>query len=101
MNQFETYRRVINNLLNSEMKRKYGYNDLIFYLNPLQYISNREIDSYYGFKEIVTIYFKNPNSKYRSDTLRSDLKNCLNNIIPYVEGGGCKKVSSVLIKINQ
>ena len=101
MNQFETYRRVINKLLNSEMKRKYGYNDLIFYLNPLQYISNREIDSYYGFKEIVTIYFKNPNSKYRSDTLRSDLKNCLNNIIPYVEGGGCKKVSSVLIKINQ
>jgi len=99
MNQLEIYRRVINKLLNSEMKKKYGYNDLIFYLNPIQYISNREIVSFHGFKEIVTIYFKNPNSKYLSDTLSLDLKNCLNSIIPYVEGGGCKKVSSVLIKI--
>jgi hypothetical protein len=101
MNQLETYRRVINKLLNFEMKRKYGYHDLIFYLNPIQYISNREFVSYYGFNEIVTIYFKNPKSKYRSDRLNKDVKNCLNHILPFVEGGGCKRISSVLLKINQ
>jgi hypothetical protein len=101
MNQYEVYRRVINKLLNREMKKKYGYYDFVFYLNPIQYLNNREFYSDYGITEIVSVNIKNTITMYQKDRLALDLKNCLNNIIPYVEGMSYMRISKVIIKTNQ
>ena len=101
MNQYEVYRRVINKIMNREMKKKYGYYDFVFYLNPIQYLTNREVVSVYSIEEIVSINLKKTITMYQKDRLISDLKSCLNSIIPFVEGGDYKRISRVKIKINQ
>jgi hypothetical protein len=101
MNQYEIYYRVINKLLNGAMKKKYDYHGLVFYINPIQYITNREFSSVFGVKEIVSINLKKTINMYQKDKLILDLKNCLNSITPYVEGGDYRRISKVEIKINQ
>lgn len=101
MNQYEIYYRVINKLLNREMKKKYFYYDYVFLLNPIQYINNREVGTYYRFQEIVSINIKSPINEYQKDKLIKDLKVCLNSIVPFVEGGDYRKISNVSIKISQ
>jgi hypothetical protein len=101
MNQYEIYYRAINKLLNGAMKKKYNYHGLVFYLNPIQYITNREFPSAFGVKEIVSINLKKTINMYQKDKLIVDLKNCLNSITPYVEGGDYRRISKVQIKINQ
>jgi hypothetical protein len=101
MNQYEIYYRVINKLLNGAMKKKYDYHGLVFYINPIQYITNREFSSVFGVKEIVSINLKKTINMYQKDKLILDLKNCLNSITPYVEGGDYRQISKVEIKINQ
>jgi hypothetical protein len=101
MKQYEVCRRIINKLLNGEMKRKFHYYDYVFYLNPIQYLTNREFQSDYGVIEIVSVNIKNTITMYQKDRLALDLKNCLNNIIPYVEGMSYMRISKVKIKMNQ
>jgi len=100
-NNYEIYYRVINKLLNGAMKKKYDYYGLVFYLNPIQYITNREFYSVFGVKEIVSINLKKTINMYQKDKLILDLKNCLNSITPYVECGDYRRISKVEIKINQ
>ena len=101
MNQYEEYRRVINKLLNREMKKKYGYYEIVFYLNPIQYLINRQVVSVFGVEEIVSVNIKNTITMSQKDELISDLKQCLNSLTPYVEGGDYRHISSVKIKFNQ
>ena len=101
MNQYEVYRRVINKLLNREMKKKFHYYDYVFYLNPIQYLNNREFHCDYSIIEIVSVNIKNTITMYQKDRLALDLKNCLNNITPYVEGISNRRISKVKIKMNQ
>jgi hypothetical protein len=101
MNQYEVYRRVINKLLNREMKKKFNYYDYVFYLHPIQYLNNRKFHCDYGIIEIVSVNIKNTITMYQKDKLTLDLKNCLNSITPYVEGGDYRRISKVDIKINQ
>ncbi len=101
MNQYEIYYRVINKLLNGAMKKKYDYHGLVFYINPIQYITNREFSSVFGVKEIVSINLKKTINMYQKDKLLLDLKNCLNSITPYVEGGDYRRILKVDIKITQ
>ncbi len=100
MNQYEVYSRVINKLLNWEMKKKFNY-DLIFFLNPIQYLINRELKSNFNIEEIVSINIKQTINENQKDKLIKDLKSCLNSITPFVEGGNYRKITNVKIKINQ
>jgi hypothetical protein len=83
------------------MKKNYFYYDYVFLLNPIQYINNREVGTYYRFQEIVSINIKSPINEYQKDKLIKDLKVCLNSIVPFVEGGDYKVISNVKIKISQ
>ena len=101
MNQYEVYRRVINKILNREMKKKFHYYDYVFFLNPIQYLNNRCDVSVYYIEEIISINIKNTINEYQKDRLISDLKSCLNSITPFVEGNDYREISRVKIKINQ
>lgn len=101
MNQYEGYRRVINKILNREMKKKFHYYDYVFFLNPIQYLKNRCDVSVYFVEEIISVNIKNTINEYQRDRLISDLKSCLNSITPYVEGGDYRKISRVKLKFNQ
>ena len=101
MNQYEVYRRVINKVLNREMKKKFHYYDYVFFLNPIQYLKNRCDVSVYFVEEIISVNIKTTINEYQKDRLISDLKSCLNSITPYVEGGDYRKISRVKIKFNQ
>ncbi len=83
------------------MKKKFHYYDYVFFLNPIQYLTNRDVVSVFDVEEIVSVNIKNTINEYQKDRLISDLKCCLNSIIPFVEGGNYKRVSRVKIKINQ
>jgi hypothetical protein len=100
MNQYEVYRRVINKILNREMKKKFYY-EYVFYLNPIRYLKNRGDLSVYFVEEIVSVNIKTTINEYQRDRLISDLKSCLNSITPYVEGSDYRKISRVKIKFNQ
>ena len=101
MNQYEVYRRVINKILNREMKKKFHYYDYVFFLNPIQYLKNRCDVSVYFVEEIISVNIKNTINEYQRDRLICDLKSCLNSITPYVEGGDYRKISRVKLKFNQ
>lgn len=101
MNQYEIYRRVINKLLNRELMNKYYYYDYVFYLNPIQYLLNREVGSNFGVVEIVSVNLKNTITISQRDKLSNDIKNCLNSINPYVEGVDYKQIRRVVIKSPQ
>jgi hypothetical protein len=101
MNQYEVYRRVINKILNREMKKKFHYYDYVFFLNPIQYLKNRCDVSVFFVEEIISVNIKTTINEYQKDRLTYDLKSCLNSITPYVEGGDYKKISRVKIKFNQ
>jgi hypothetical protein len=101
VNQYEVYRRVINKILNREMKKKFHYYDYVFFLNPIQYLKNRCDVSVYFIEEIISVNIKNTINEYQKDRLKSDLISCLNSITPYVEGSDYRKISRVKIKFNQ
>lgn len=101
MNQYELYIKIINKLLNREMRRKFNYYDYVFFLNPIQYLTNRCDVSVYYIEEIISINIKNTINEYQKDRLISDLKSCLNSITPFVEGNDYREISRVKIKINQ
>jgi hypothetical protein len=101
MNQYEVYRRVINKMLNREMKKKFHYYDYVFFLNPIQYLKNRCDVSVYFVEEIISVNIKTTINEYQKDRLTSDLKSCLNSITPYVEGGDYRNISKVKLKFNQ
>jgi hypothetical protein len=99
MNKHEIHRRVINKLLNQRMKKKYNYY-LAFYLNPLQYLLNKELNpDFHILNEIVSVNLKSPITMTKYDRLSNDLIECLNYILPLVEGMECKKINNVILKI--
>ena len=101
MNQKEIHRRVINKLLNHRMKKKYNY-DLVFYLNSIQYLLNRELKpDLQPLNEIVSVNLKSPIMMYQRDRLIDDLKECLNLFIPIVEGCSSRKINNVILKFKQ
>jgi hypothetical protein len=101
MNQNEIYYRVLNKLLNLRMKKKYNY-QLVFLLNPIQYLHNKELNTdYYMIDEIVSVNLKSPITMARYDRLSDDLRECLNDISPIVEGINYKKINKVILKIKQ
>lgn len=101
MNQYEVYIKIINKLLNREMKRKFNYYDYVFFLNPIQYLTNRCDVSVYYIEEVISINIKNTINEYQKDRLILDLKSCLNSITPFIEGNEYREISKVKIKINQ
>jgi len=97
MNHYEVYRRVINKMMNREMKR-YGYYGYVFYLTPIQYLVNREVGSKYGIVEIVSVNIKQTITMSQRDKLSKDIKRCLNYINRFIEGNDFKKIYKVEIK---
>lgn len=101
MNQNEIHIRVINKLLNLTMKKKYKY-QFVFLLNPIQHLLNKELNTdYYMIDEIVSVNLKSPISMASYDRLSNDLRDCMNDILPMVEGSECKKINQVILKIKQ
>lgn len=101
MIQIEIYWRVVNKLLNRNMKVKYNY-DNVFYLNPVQYIMNRDLKSNcYLINEIVSVNLYDNIKMYEIDKLRNDLKECLNYLLPMVEGSDFRPVNRVEIKVKK
>jgi hypothetical protein len=83
------------------MKKKYNY-QLVFFLNPIQYILNKELNTkYYMIDEIVSVNLKSPITMVKYERLSDDLRECLNKILPMVEGVEYKKINKVILKINQ
>lgn len=100
MNQQDLYCRIINKLLNQLMKKKYNY-DLVYFLNPIQHLINIELNSdYYSIEEIVSVNIKSSIRMYEYDKLTYQIKDCLNLIIPMVEGSNYRKINEVKLKIN-
>lgn len=101
MNQNEIHRRVINKLLNQRMKKKYNY-EQVFYLNPVQYLLNRELNpNFHLLNEIVSVNLKSPITMSKRDRLVDDLIECLNLFIPLVEGCSNRKINNVILKFKQ
>lgn len=101
MSDVEVYWRVTNNLLNRTMKTKYNY-DNVFYLNPVQYIMNRElISDYYSLNEVVSVNIKNNIKMFEFDKLSKDLRECLNYLLPMVEGSDFRRVNKVIVKVKR
>ena len=99
MREVEMYWRVTNKLLNRTMKTKYNY-DNVFYLNPVQYLTNRELKSeYYMVNEVVAINIKNNIKMFEFDKLSYELKDCLNYLLPMVEGSDFIPVNKVIVKV--
>jgi|688.fasta_scaffold590682_2 hypothetical protein len=101
MRDIEICWRVTNKLLNRIMKLKYNY-DNFFYLNPVQFIMNRELKSEcYLVNEMVSINLNKNIKMYEIDKLCKDLKYVLNHILPMVEGSDFRPVNKVEIKVNK
>jgi hypothetical protein len=101
MKQEDLYCRIINKLLNQLMKKKYNY-DFVFYLNPVQHLMNKKLNSdFYMIEEKVSINLKSSINMYQYDRLCKDLKECLNNILPYVECSDYRKINKVKLVIRQ
>jgi hypothetical protein len=101
MRDVEINWRVTNNLLNRTMKTKYNY-DNVFYLNPVQYIMNRElISDYYLVNEIVSINVKKNIKMFEFDKLSKDLRDCLNYLVPMVEGSDFRRINKVIVKVKR
>ncbi len=99
MREVEIYWRVTNKLLNRTMKTKYNY-DNVFYLNPVQYLTNRQlISDYYIVNEIVSVNIKNNIKMFEFDKLSYDLRECLNYLLPMVEGSDFRFVNKVIVKV--
>jgi len=99
MNQQDLYCRVINKLLNQLMKKKYNY-DFVYFLNPVQHLLNRDLNSdFYSIDEIVSVNIKSSIRMYEYDKLTNQIKDCLNLIIPLVEGSDYRKINKVKLKI--
>ena len=99
MNQNEIHIRVINKLLNLMMKKRYKY-QFVFLLNPIQHLLNKELNTdYYMIDEIVSVNLKSPISMASYDRLCNDLRDCMNYILPMVEGMDCKKINRVILKL--
>jgi hypothetical protein len=83
------------------MKVKYNY-DYVFFLNPVQYLMNRELKSnYYSVNEIVSINIKNNVKMFEFDKLNKDLRECLNYLLPMVEGSDFRRVNKVIVKVKR
>ena len=101
MKDLEIHWRVVNKLLNRIMRVKYNY-DFVFYLHPVQYLMNRElISEYYLVNEIVSINIKNNVKMFEFDKLNKDLRECLNYLLPMVEGSDFRRVNKVIIKVKR
>ena len=101
MREVEIYWRVTNKLLNRTMKTKYNY-DNVFYLNPVQYLTNRQlISDYYIVNEIVSVNIKNNIKMFEFDKLSKDLRECLNYLLPMVEGSDFRRVNKVIVKVKR
>ncbi len=101
MNQNEIYCRVINKLLNRYMKQKLKY-DLVFYLNPVQHLLNKSLNSdFHKIEEEVSVNLKSSITTFEYDVLSIEIKDCLNFIIPMVEGSDFKKINNINLKIRQ
>lgn len=101
MRDVEIYWRVVNKLMNRIMKTKYNY-DYVFYLHPVQYIMNRELKSeYYMVNEVVSINIKNNIKMFEFDKLSYELKDCLNYLLPMVEGSDFRPVNKVIVKVKR
>ena len=99
MKDVAVYWRVVNKLLNRTMRVKYNY-DFVFYLHPVQYLMNRELMSeYYLINEIVVINIKNNIRMFEFDKLSYDLRECLNYLLPMIEGSYFRPVNKVIIKV--
>jgi hypothetical protein len=101
MNQQDVCCRVINKLLNQLMKNEYNY-DFVFYLNPVQHLMNKKLNSdFYMIEEIVSINLKSSINMYQYDRLCKDLKDCLNMFLPFVECSDFRKINKVKLVIRQ
>jgi len=101
MKDLEIHWRVVNKLLNRTMRVKYNY-DFVFYLNPVQYIMNRElISEYYLVNEIISINIKNNVKMFEFDKLSKDLRECLNYLLPMIEGSDFRPVNKVIVKVKR
>ena len=101
MREVEIYWRVTNKLLNRTMKTKYNY-DNVFYLNPVQYLTNRQlISDYYIVNEIVSVNIKNNIKMFEFDKLSYDLRECLNYLLPMIEGSDFRPVNKVIVKVKR
>ena len=61
---------------------------------------NRElISEYYLVNEIVSINIKNNVKMFEYDKLSKDLKECLNYLLPMVEGSDFRRVNKVIVKV--
>ena len=99
MKDLEIHWRVVNKLLNRTMRVKYNY-DFVFYLHPVQYLMNRElISEYYLVNEIVSVNIKNNVKMFEFDKLNKDLRECLNYLLPIVEGSDFRRVNKVIVKV--
>ncbi|WP_297511717.1 hypothetical protein [Flavobacterium sp.] len=99
MKEQDLYCRIINKLLNQLMKKKYNY-DFVFYLHPVQHLLNRELNSdFYSIDEIVSVNIKTSIRMFEYDILTNEIKDCLNLIIPMVEGSEYREINKVKLKI--
>jgi hypothetical protein len=100
MNEKELKYRVVNKLLNRVMKKKYG--DFVFYLVPVNYLMNNEMNcDYISRTEIISVNIKTPINMILRDRLELEIKHHLNTIISVVEGNSKLKVDRVKLKFNQ
>ncbi|WP_396149432.1 hypothetical protein [Flavobacterium sp.] len=101
MRNIDIHWKVVNKLLNRTMKVEYNY-DYVFYLNPVQYIMNRElISDYYIVNEVVSINIKNNIKMFEFDKLSKDLRECLNYLLPMIEGSDFRRVNKVIVKVKR
>jgi hypothetical protein len=92
--------RVVNKLLYRVMKKKYG--EFVFYLIPVNYLMNNELNNECTFRtEVVSVKVNKPVNMILNDRLEMEIKHNLNNIISVVEGNTRVKVDKVKIKYNQ
>jgi hypothetical protein len=83
------------------MKKKYNY-DLVFYLNSIQYLLNRELNpDFHILNEIVSVNIKFPITMSQRDRIIDDLKECLNLFFSLVEGDSNRKIDNIILKFKQ
>jgi hypothetical protein len=63
---------------------------------------NRELTTdYYFVNEVVSINIKNNINMFEYDKLSKDLKKCLNDLLPMVEGSDYRRVNKVFVKVKR
>ena len=61
---------------------------------------NRELKSnYYSVNEVVSINIKNNIKMFEFDKLSKDLRECLNYLLPMIEGSDFRRVNKVIVKV--